>query len=230
MKKSTRRGATSEDQILELDQFLPYLFHLITAGLSNRFLGRLRPNGVTVQRWRVLMVVMNRGPRSMSELVKLTLIPQSALSRLVDQMERDRLVVRRLSDLDTRVVEVELTDHGRQMYWRLVPAAIAHAEAIVEDFDEQERKLLYSLLRRVLANLEVDAFSGEGPGEDPNPTPRGIRTRKSAAREDQRLEGRDKIVKSKTVKSKIAKREATRAGESKTSATRRTTLERSKGR
>ena len=221
MKKSTRRGATSEDEILELDQFLPYLFHLITAGLSNRFLGRLRPNGVTVQRWRVLMVVMNRGPRNMSELVKLTLIPQSALSRLVDQMERDRLVVRRLSDLDTRVVEVELTDHGRQMYWRLVPAAIAHAEAIVEDFDEQERKLLYSLLRRVLANLQVDAFSGEGPGKDPNPTAPGIRTRKSAARQDQRAEGRDKIV-----KSKIIKKGPTRVGESKASATRRTLLER----
>jgi MarR family transcriptional regulator, organic hydroperoxide resistance regulator len=220
MKKSIRRGTASEGEILELDQFLPYLFHLITAGLSNRFLGRLRPNGVTVQRWRVLMVVMNRGPRNMSELMKLTLIPQSALSRLVDQMERDRLVVRRLSDLDTRVVEVELTDHGRQMYWRLVPTAIAHAEAIVENFDEKERKMLYSLLRRVLANLQVDAFSGEGPGENPNPTTPGIRTRKSAVRQDQRLEGRDKIV----------KRKAIRASEPKTSATRRTALERSKGR
>jgi hypothetical protein len=75
-------------------------------------------------------------------------------------------------------------------------------------------------LCRVLANLQVDAFSGEGPGEDPNPTTPGIRTRKSAARQDQRLEGRDKTV----------KRKAARASEPKASAARPTLPKRSKGR
>lgn len=220
MKNSVRRGAASEDEVLQLEQFFPYLFHLITAGLSNRFLGRLRPNGVTVQRWRVLMVVMNRGPRSMSELVKLTLIPQSALSRLVDQMERDHLVVRRLSELDTRVVTVELTDHGRQMYWRLVPTAIAHAEAIVENFDERERKLLYAMLRRVLVNLKVDAFLGEGPDADLRQMTNGARRRKPAAREHQPMENHGKIV----------KKQAARASRLKKSAASGVLGERSKGR
>lgn len=219
MKKSIRRGAASEGEVLQLEQFFPYLFHLITAGLSNRFLGRLRPNGVTVQRWRVLMVVMNRGPRSMSELVKLTLIPQSALSRLVDQMERDHLVVRRLGELDTRVVTVELTDHGRQMYWRLVPTAIAHAEAIVENFDERERKLLYALLGRVLANLKVDAFLGEGPDADLSQMTSDARRRKPAARQHQSMENRGKIV----------KKQAARASQLKKSAASGTLGERSKG-
>lgn len=208
MKKSIRRGAASEGEVLQLEQFFPYLFHLITAGLSNRFLGRLRPNGVTVQRWRVLMVVMNRGPRSMSELVKLTLIPQSALSRLVDQMERDHLVVRRLGELDTRVVTVELTDHGRQMYWRLVPTAIAHAEAIVENFDERERKLLYALLRRVLANLKVDAFLGEGPDADLSQMTSDARRRKPAARQHQSMENRGKIVKKQAARASQLKKGA----------------------
>lgn len=219
MKKSIRRGAASEGEVLQLEQFFPYLFHLITAGLSNRFLGRLRPNGVTVQRWRVLMVVMNRGPRSMSELVKLTLIPQSALSRLVDQMERDHLVVRRLGELDTRVVTVELTDHGRQMYWRLVPTAIAHAEAIVENFDERERKLLYALLGRVLANLKVDAFLGEGPDADLSQMTSDARRRKPAARQHQSMENRGKIV----------KKQAARASQLKKGAASGTLGERSKG-
>jgi MarR family transcriptional regulator, organic hydroperoxide resistance regulator len=170
MKSTVVRETEARSAILQLDQFLPYLFHLITAGLSNRFLERLRENGVTVNRWRVLMVIMSKGPRNMTELMKLTLIPQSALSRLIDQMERDRLVVRRPSREDTRRVEVELTDHGRQMYWRLLPTAETHAAIIVEGFAEDEREILDKLLRRVLANLQIDALSGVDPADDTNRT------------------------------------------------------------
>jgi DNA-binding MarR family transcriptional regulator len=123
------------------------------------FLERLRPYGVTVQRWRVLMVLMNSGPRNIGELMQLTLVPQSALSRLIDQMERDGLVRRRISATDSRVVEVELTDHGRSIFRQLAPAAISHADAIVTDFNESEKQQLHALLRRVLANLDVPALA-----------------------------------------------------------------------
>jgi DNA-binding MarR family transcriptional regulator len=193
-----------------LDQFLPYLFHLITAGLNNRFLVRLRANGITVKRWRVLMVIMSKGPRNMTELMRLTLIPQSALSRLIDQMERDRLVVRRLSSKDTRVVEVELTDHGRRMYWRLVPTARAHAEMIAEDLGEEDRALLYSLLRRVLVNLQIDALSGADPAEESNDTIDSARRRTfnaASKRSDDRGKGsKKKGLRSLTTKAGTAYR------------------------
>ena len=144
---------------LKIEAFLPALFNLITAGLNGRFLERLRPYGVTVQRWRVLMVLMNRGPRNIGELVQLTLVPQSALSRLIDQMERHELVRRRSSATDSRVVEVELTDHGRSIFWQLAPAAISHADEIVTGFSEAEKLQLHALLRRVLANLDARALA-----------------------------------------------------------------------
>lgn len=154
-----------EDHVgVGMDAFLPYLFHLITAGLNARFLERLRPYGVTVQRWRVLMTIMDRGPRSIGQLGRLTLIPQSALSRLIDQMERDGLVDRKINDADSRVVSVELTDHGRHIYHQLAPVAALHAAAIVEGFDDEEREALHGLLRRVLDNLGVKVPVDEGAG------------------------------------------------------------------
>ena len=106
---------------MELETFPPYLFHLIAAGLNQRLLERLRPHGVTVPRWRVLMVVAHLGPRTMSELIQWTLIEQSALSRVVDQMERDGLVARWASETDSRAIRVQLTDHGRGIYQKLYP-------------------------------------------------------------------------------------------------------------
>jgi DNA-binding MarR family transcriptional regulator len=186
MKKASRR-AKERGEVLELETYLPYLFHLITAALSNRFLERLRPYGVTVQRWRVLMVVMNKGALNMNELIRLTLIPQSALSRLIDQMERDGLVVRRVSEADNRVVEVELTPHGHDTYWRLAGAAAEHAETIVIGLDQEERNELHSMLRRVLGNLQVEAFV-KSPTADPvtvedeDVAPRRLSSRRRNAR------------------------------------------------
>jgi len=191
VEKDSKISAQPVSRTLELEEFLPSLFNLITAGLNQQFLERLRPFCVTVQRWRVLMVIMNKGARNMGELVQLTLIPQSALSRLIDQMERDGLVVRRISDHDSRVVQVELTQCGQHIYHQLAPAAASHANAITADFDEAETAQLFSLLRRVLSNLDIRTFADqepstesspqEGPG-NASPVPRKAATRRMRTR------------------------------------------------
>ena len=150
---------TNGADVSDLERYLPYHFHLVTAGLSSRFLERLRPYGVTVQRWRVLMVIMTKGPRNIGELVKLTLIPQSALSRLIDQMERDGLVKRHTLPSDTRGVEVRLTDHGREIYRQLTPAATKHAQSMISGFRDEEVKDLFDKLQRILENLDVTPVS-----------------------------------------------------------------------
>ena len=155
--KRTPRG--NPEVAVELQKFPPYLFHLITSCLNQRLLERLRPHGVTVQRWRVLMVVANLGPRTIGELVELTLIPQSALSRVVDQMARDGLVARWVSKTDSRSVQVQLTEHGRTMYQQLAPTAQEHAEAVVANFDASELEILQAFLRRILGNLGVSTLT-----------------------------------------------------------------------
>ncbi len=158
---STSQGARA----LELEQFPPYLFHLITSRLNARLLERMRPYGVTVQRWRVLMVLMENDCLAVGALMRLTLIAQSALSRVVDQMERDALVVRQASRHDSRVVHVHLTDHGREVYWKIAPAAEQHADDILRSFDPRERSQLMAYLRQVLANLDgspARPAAGEG--------------------------------------------------------------------
>ncbi|HKU15115.1 MAG TPA: MarR family transcriptional regulator [Steroidobacteraceae bacterium] len=161
MKKRAVEQPAKKPATPNLEEFPPYLFHLISSGLNGRLLERLRPYGVTVQRWRVLMVVMNKGPRSLSELTELTLIPQSGLSRVIDQMERDELVVRRLSAEDNRVVKLELTDHGRRLYWQILPAATEHARTVMAGLDKSQRKQLNDLLHHVLRNLQVFVSKGE---------------------------------------------------------------------
>lgn len=175
MKKvSGRTRAKSRDDI-RLEEFLPYRFYLITASLSGLLLEKLRPHGVTVQRWRVLMVVANHGPKSIGQLVDLTFIPQSGLSRVIDQMERDDLVSRSTAEHDSRVVTVHLTDNGRAIYQKLVPVVRDYADALTAGFDATEQQTLVDYLGRVLGNLKGHAApeSGSISGADDSTEPGG---------------------------------------------------------
>lgn len=150
-----RVSVKTAEEPIDFDSFLPYYFHLIAEGLGQRFHAHLKPHGVTIRRWRVLMVLISNGPCNMTELKNKTLIEQSALSRVVDQMERDGLVTRRPKLEDNRIIEVFLTDQGRACYLQLLPAARSYAESIVDGMSKRERLTLLKSLQKVLHNLEA---------------------------------------------------------------------------
>jgi len=141
-----------QEQDLILDEFLPYLFNRITNRLNQDLLLDLRPLRVSVPRWRVLAVLHAREGRRMGDLSAYTVIEQSSLSRVIDQMERDNLVVRRHHEDDNRIIEVYLTDEGRAMFDQIYPLAFAHYQRAIRGLSDTERETLVTLLHKILAN------------------------------------------------------------------------------
>lgn len=143
---------------LVLDEFLPYLFNRITNRLNQDLLSDLRPLRVSVPRWRVLAVLHAREGRRMGDLSAYTVIEQSSLSRVVDQMERDGLVVRRHHPDDNRIIEVYLTDDGRAMFDRIYPLAYGHYKHAINGLSDSERDTLVSLLHKILENTRQKPY------------------------------------------------------------------------
>ena len=161
----------SDQPSLNPEEFLPAYFHHITNLLSTRLLERLRIYGVTVPRWRVLMNLMVRDGRTIGELVELTIISQPVLSRIIDQMERDGLVIRSTSERDSRIVEVYLTSRGRALYTKIAPVAARHAQLTVKSLSPAQQKDLLAMLRTIIRDLteapsieaEEKAIAGQMP-------------------------------------------------------------------
>jgi MarR family transcriptional regulator, organic hydroperoxide resistance regulator len=151
---SVRNRAAKADQTApHPEEFLPAYFHRITNLLSARLLERLRIHGTTVPRWRVLMNLIIRDGRTIGDLVEATIITQPVLSRIIDQMERDGLVMRRRTRRDSRVVEVHLTPRGRELYAQTAPVAARHAQLAVKSLTPSQQKQLLAMLRVVIRNL-----------------------------------------------------------------------------
>lgn len=78
---------------------------------------------LSIEMWRVLVVLSANGSRRQVDLGGLTSIDASTLSRMVTRLARFGFVVRRRSTTDIREVEVALTAKGRKALRQLIPVA-----------------------------------------------------------------------------------------------------------
>ncbi|WP_441865382.1 MarR family winged helix-turn-helix transcriptional regulator [Phaeovulum sp. W22_SRMD_FR3] len=115
---------------------------------------RLKPIGIDVPRWRVLISLWEEQYLSISEIAELSTMRLNTTTKVVQRMITDELVTTRVRPTDGRVTEACLTEKGD----RLRALALVEAQSILQDsFGEitaEERVLLNNVLGRVFARLD----------------------------------------------------------------------------
>lgn len=150
---------------LDLDDYLPYLLNRAGARIADAFAKVTRRHGISLQMWRVLAALQQQDGQSVSGLARTTSIEISTLSRLLDQMQKKRLLLRRRDGGDQRSVTIHRTPAARTLTGKLIPVALAYEARALAGFTPQEAGLAKALLRRLYANLdaldEVEVPAGE---------------------------------------------------------------------
>ena len=137
-----------------LDSYLPYLLNRAGARIATAFNEEMRRLGTTLQAWRVLAALHERDGRRMGDLSLTTTIEVSTLTRLVDNMEKKGLVVRRRDAADTRAVLLRVTPAGRRLTRRILPIAERYEAVALKGFGAAEANSLKAALRRLYANMD----------------------------------------------------------------------------
>jgi MarR family transcriptional regulator for hemolysin len=137
-------------------EMLPYLMTRVTARTNQLWVRQLRDHGLTIGRWQVLNVLSAYDGSRIGTIADLSGGEQAAVSRVIDQMERDNLVKRRPSLNDSRAVEVWITQLGRDTYDELMPEAKAFVKRMVRTLSDTEIKQMTSLLERLFSDLQED--------------------------------------------------------------------------
>lgn len=84
------------------------------------------------------------------------------VTRKVQQLERDGLVVRHADPADGRASRIRLTPAGRRTLERVLKARRAWLEGMLQGWDEQDLARFGSLLGRFSASLEHDMEDARG--------------------------------------------------------------------
>ncbi|HLG46920.1 MAG TPA: MarR family transcriptional regulator [Reyranella sp.] len=141
-----------------LEQYVPYLLNRAGARIAAAFNADMRQIGASLQVWRVLAALREQDGRRMGDLSKTTSIEVSTLTRLVDNMEKDGLVVRRREAGDARAISLHVTPSGRRLTQRIVPIAERYEAMALKGFSAAEIAVLKKALRRLYDNM--DALDG----------------------------------------------------------------------
>lgn len=122
--------------------------------MQERIEGLFEQQGFTLQQWVVLMYLRDGIAVTIADICRESRHDSGAMTRLVDQLEARKLIERRRSADDRRVVELSLTGAGAKVLDTLVPTACEALNTALDGFTRDEVKLLQSMLRRLLGRLE----------------------------------------------------------------------------
>ena len=143
-------GLVSESQTFVIEDSLGYLVNRMARLMAHELGERIRPAGVAIGQWVVLLFLWARDGMTQAELSRVVAIEPPTMVRTIDRMARDGLVSRALDPDDGRLSRIYLTERGRSLRDELVPLAMAVNDAILQRLTVNEGRTLRRLLTKVL--------------------------------------------------------------------------------
>jgi DNA-binding MarR family transcriptional regulator len=110
---------------------------------------RLRPLGIDVRGFAMLLALERYGPSSQRHLIDLTGIDKSTMVRLIDELEDSGQLRRERAPQDRRAYSIKLTATGKRTLAKARPTATTVGEQLFGWLRHDERDQLIDLLRRL---------------------------------------------------------------------------------
>lgn len=164
----------------DLADFVPYLLNRAGVKIGLAFARDIESFDVTLPMWRVMVALWENGDQRLGDLAERTSIDISTLSRLLLNLQRQRIIVRRRSGTDGRALSVNLTDKGRATTEKIIPIARHYEEVAIRGLDTADLERLKRMLVKLYSNIQT--FDAEYAARQQSEA----RRKKSARRERKR--------------------------------------------
>src|SRR3982751_138645 len=109
---------------------------------------------LTPEQWMILVRLWEREGRSQNDLCDSTFRDRPTMSRILDGMERRKLIVRRTDPSDKRSRLVYLAPAGQSLEKQLVPVARKIVTRALRGVSREDLHTTRQTLRRIFENLE----------------------------------------------------------------------------
>ena len=127
----------------------------VSAAINRKIIRNFRKNNIdiTPEQWTVLLFLWEKDGVTQQELCNATFKDKPSMTRLIDNMERQHLVVRISNPLDRRTNLIHLTKTGKGLEKEV---RIITGQTLKEGLDGlsmEEIDIIQELLRRIFTNL-----------------------------------------------------------------------------
>ncbi len=143
------------------EESVGYLMRRILTHIAQQVERQLESAGLTNAQWMPLLKLYTGEASTVAELARGSQMDAGAMTRLLDRLEAKNLCSRVRSSTDRRVVNIELTDAGREAA-KGIPGVLCDVQnAHLAGFNAEEWQTLKGYLRRILDNAVTLQADGE---------------------------------------------------------------------
>ena len=109
---------------------------------------------ITTEQWTVLACLWNEDKVRQRELCDLTSKDKPSMTRLIDNLERSKIVVRVSHATDRRVNLIHLTQYGASLREKVSSVVQSVVDKSLTDVSEEEIIIARTLLNKIISNLD----------------------------------------------------------------------------
>lgn len=138
--------ATKQLQLRDFRHSLPMELMKAREAAMTRFRPMLRAHGLTEQQWRVIRALSEFDKIDASELAQRSFLLAPSLTRILQHLETEALITRRMDPNDQRKSVVALASKGRRLFRQIAPESEQLYADIEVKFGVRKLETLYALL------------------------------------------------------------------------------------
>lgn len=139
-----------EQNILQLQEFIPYRLNRAAEDISQRFAKHYKQRyGIGRPEWRTLATLGQFMRMTATDIATHSAMHKTKVSRAVWSLEEKRWLKRFTDDNDRRVEHLELTPEGRAVYVQLVDIARAFEAELSRQMGAEARNALVTALKAI---------------------------------------------------------------------------------
>jgi DNA-binding MarR family transcriptional regulator len=148
----------------DLDDFLGYIMGTTFLSLQNLFQKKIAEAeiGITVEQAKVINLLKHRPGSNQMQLAQALRKDKPAITRLLESLEKQYLVLRKEDEIDRRNKRIFLTDDGDQKHAEMAPIREEFFALIQTALDEQELEEVKRILKKLRSKLmeEHEKYQG----------------------------------------------------------------------
>lgn len=151
-KLTCEEANNTDDLVRSLNEIPSYLLTRIAHRHNKNVHDALKAVGLTTIATRVVVSLAIFGSLSVSDLCVYAVAEQPTMSRALNRLEMDGLVVSQQGPEDSRVRMIQLTPAGEALSRRVWPVVSEHNERMMRGISDEDRQHLLRTLTRMLNN------------------------------------------------------------------------------
>jgi DNA-binding MarR family transcriptional regulator len=134
---------------------LGFIVYRTALALKSALQRRFKENGyeITAEQWAIIRHLWEEDGLSQREIGEKASKDKPNITRMVDALEKKRLVFRQPDPRDRRKYCIYLTKEGKQLQERLMPLALNLRQRVTHNLDPQEIDLLKDTLSKIYQNI-----------------------------------------------------------------------------